>query len=113
MTHQEKRIEAAAAAIANARGGRNGVPVVSNVLEMLRRVAPTLYAEVFEDAKAALAAADGVAGTAEELLGNVLAAYDKASGETCDELCWATFNAEARMASVREYVTKPSTPPAA
>ncbi|MEW6626890.1 MAG: hypothetical protein AB1431_08895 [Pseudomonadota bacterium] len=53
-------IEAAAAAIANARGSRRGVPAVSNILPMLARVLPKLHAEVMEDAEAALRAAGAV-----------------------------------------------------
>jgi hypothetical protein len=54
MTREEK-IHIAAGAIANARGGRNGVPPVSNILELLRTVAGgKLLQEVREDAEAAL-----------------------------------------------------------
>jgi hypothetical protein len=56
MKPTQEQIELAAAAIANRRGGRRGMPPVSNVLEMLRGAAPTLYAEVMEDAEAALTA---------------------------------------------------------
>lgn len=49
----EARVTAAAAAIANARGGRHGMPPISNVLNMLPQ---TLVDEVMEDAKAALEA---------------------------------------------------------
>lgn len=55
-TPTEKQIEAAAAAIANARGGRRGMPQISNVLEMLAGVSPTLHREVMEDAEVAFAA---------------------------------------------------------
>ena len=51
-----KQIAAAAAAIANARGMRNGVPLISNVLEALPVM---LVVELMEDAKAALEAAEG------------------------------------------------------
>lgn len=47
-------IEAAAAAIANARGGRRGVPEIVNILDMLPE---KLRDEVLEDAEAALKAA--------------------------------------------------------
>ncbi|QGY05561.1 hypothetical protein MMSR116_29440 [Methylobacterium mesophilicum SR1.6/6] len=50
-------IEAAAAAIANARAGRRGSPPISNVLETLKRLMPQLHDEVLEDAEAALKAA--------------------------------------------------------
>jgi hypothetical protein len=53
-------IEAAAAAIANARGSRRGVPAVSNILPTLERLLPKLHAEVMEDAEAALRAAGAV-----------------------------------------------------
>lgn len=48
------QIQAAAAAIANARGGRRGVPAVSNILDVLPA---NLRQEVMEDAEAALKAA--------------------------------------------------------
>jgi hypothetical protein len=48
------QIRAAAAAIANARGGRRGAPPISNVLDILPA---KLREEVMEDAKAALEAA--------------------------------------------------------
>lgn len=51
-------IEAAAAAIANARGGRRGAPPISNVLQILPG---KLRDEVMEDAEAALRAALAVA----------------------------------------------------
>ena len=51
----EPMIQAAAAAIANARGGRRGMPPVANILDMLPR---KLVDEVTEDASAALLAAD-------------------------------------------------------
>lgn len=47
-------IEAAAAAIANARGGRRGVPEIVNILDMLPE---KLRDEVPQDAEAALKAA--------------------------------------------------------
>ena len=53
-------IEAAAAAIANARGGRRGAPPIRNVLETLEQLSPKLHAEVLEDAEAALKAASAV-----------------------------------------------------
>jgi hypothetical protein len=52
--HSQKEIRAAAAAIANARGNRRGVPVISNILEVLPK---KLVDEVMEDAEAALDAA--------------------------------------------------------
>ncbi|MBE7204821.1 MAG: hypothetical protein INR70_44455 [Parafilimonas terrae] len=55
-------IEAAAAAIANARAGRRGAPAVSNILQTLERMLPKLHAEVLEDAEAALKAALGTGG---------------------------------------------------
>lgn len=57
----QSQIEAAAAAIANARAGRRGAPPITNVLDMLKRMSGgRLYDEVIEDAKAALAAAETV-----------------------------------------------------
>ncbi|CAA2366780.1 hypothetical protein [Xanthomonas phage Fontebon] len=50
------QVKRAAAAIANARGGRRGVPAITNVLDILP---PHLLAEVTEDAQAALEAAGG------------------------------------------------------
>lgn len=50
------QIRAAAAAIANTRAGRRGSPPIANVLEMLEANFPHLYAEVMEDAEAALEA---------------------------------------------------------
>lgn len=56
----DSRIEAAAAAIANARGARRGAPAVANVLDVLKASdrLRRLYDEVIEDATAAIAAAD-------------------------------------------------------
>lgn len=55
----ERQVEAAAAAIANARGGRRGAPAVNNILELLQRISDgKLYREVMEDARAALKAAE-------------------------------------------------------
>lgn len=55
----EQMVEAAAAAIANARAARRGAPAVSNILDVLRGLAGgKLYREVMEDARAALEAAD-------------------------------------------------------
>jgi hypothetical protein len=56
-------IEAAAAAIANARGARRGAPAVSNILTMLKTVGQgrpggTLYDDVMEEARVALEAAE-------------------------------------------------------
>ena len=53
-TITRETIKAAAAAIANARGGRRGVPEIANILDMLPE---KLVAEVMEDAEAALRAA--------------------------------------------------------
>lgn len=53
-TITREMIEAAAAAIANARGGRRGAPEIVNVLDMLPQ---KLRDEVMEDAEAALTAA--------------------------------------------------------
>lgn len=47
-------IEAAAAAIANARGGRRGAPAIRNILDILPQ---KLREEVMEDAEEALKAA--------------------------------------------------------
>lgn len=48
-------VRGAATAIANARAGRRGVPAVSNILDVLPQ---DLFAEVVEDARAAIRAAD-------------------------------------------------------
>ena len=57
----QAEIEAAAAAIANARGGRRGAPSISNVLDVLKKIqGGKLYDEVMEDARAALEAAEAV-----------------------------------------------------
>lgn len=53
MNPTETQISQAATAIANARGGRRGVPEISNILEILP---PKLRQEVREDASAALQA---------------------------------------------------------
>jgi hypothetical protein len=50
-------IVAAAAGIANARGGRRGMPPIANILELLPL---ELLDEVLDDAEAALTAAAGV-----------------------------------------------------
>lgn len=55
----DSQIKAAATAIANARGARRGVPVISNILEVLPQ---KLVDEVMEDAKAALEAAEKAGG---------------------------------------------------
>ena len=52
-----RQIEAAAAAIANARVQRNGSPPIMDVLDLLP---DKLREEVFEEARAALMAASGV-----------------------------------------------------
>lgn len=61
MKFSDRTIKTAAAAIANARGGRNGAPPISNVLDVLRGMQvggkASLYDEVMEDAQAALDAA--------------------------------------------------------
>lgn len=51
MSHKfrESDIQTAAAAIANARGGRRGMPQITNVLDLLP---PKLRDEVTEDARA-------------------------------------------------------------
>lgn len=49
----EAPVRAAAEAIANARAGRRGAPAVTGILDVLPA---TLFAEVVEDARAALAA---------------------------------------------------------
>jgi hypothetical protein len=55
----DEAVRAAAAAIANCRGMRRGVPAVANILEMLQSMPRTrhLYDEVMEDAREALQAA--------------------------------------------------------
>lgn len=53
MKPTREQIELAAAAIANERGGRRGMPQITNVLDLLPG---TLREEVVEDATAALAA---------------------------------------------------------
>jgi hypothetical protein len=58
------RKETIAAAIANARGARNGVPPISNILEMLECVKPNLLAEVLDDAAAVEKALDEFDGAA-------------------------------------------------
>ena len=60
MSDKSPRVLAAAAAIANARGGRRGVPKITNILDVLP---PRLFVEVVEDAEAALEAADALAET--------------------------------------------------
>jgi hypothetical protein len=55
----DAEIKVAAAAIANARGGRRGAPPVNNILEVLEAVAGgKLLVEVMADAAAALEAAE-------------------------------------------------------
>jgi hypothetical protein len=54
---RETLIKAIAAALANARGARHGMPPVTNVLEALKSVGGgKLIAEVTEDAESALSA---------------------------------------------------------
>ncbi|SEG70076.1 hypothetical protein SAMN04488144_14621 [Methylobacterium sp. 190mf] len=50
-------IEAAAAAVANAQGGRRRAPPIGNILLTLTPLRPAPYDEVMEDAEAALTAA--------------------------------------------------------
>lgn len=57
VAHRERRVRAAAAAIANARGNRRGVPTIINILDLLPR---HLVDEVMEDARVALQAAEAV-----------------------------------------------------
>lgn len=59
VTISQEMIEAAAAAIANARGGRRGAPAFRNILAVLPE---KLRDEVLEDAEAALKAALGTGG---------------------------------------------------
>lgn len=57
MTDRKALIEAIAAALANARGARHGMPPVKNVLAMLKSVSGgKLVREVTEDAEAVLSA---------------------------------------------------------
>lgn len=53
VTLTNEQIEAAATAIANARGARRGMPPISNILDALPE---KLRQEVFDDALAALTA---------------------------------------------------------
>jgi hypothetical protein len=55
-----KEIEAAAAAISNARAVRKGGPAVINILDILKQVESPELAEVMDDASAALEAAEAV-----------------------------------------------------
>lgn len=61
MTFSPRTIEAAATAIANARGMRRGAPPVSNILDVLKGLPKignrTIYDDLIEDATAALEAA--------------------------------------------------------
>lgn len=67
-THSiDERTKLVASALANARGARNGVPAVANVLELLQ-ASPRLrklYDEVIEDAHSAIRIADETSGAAE------------------------------------------------
>ena len=54
MKPTQEQIKLAAEAIANERGMRRGVPMISNILDVLP---PKLKTEVMEDATAALEAA--------------------------------------------------------
>lgn len=57
----QQQIEAAAAAIANARAARRGSPAIANVLDVLKSFKTgELYEEVMEDPRVALEAAEGV-----------------------------------------------------
>lgn len=63
----DERAQRVAAVLANARGARNGMPAVTNVLDILRS-SPRLmklYDEVMEDARSALAIADETSGFGE------------------------------------------------
>ena len=63
MNNSPSEIEAAAAAIANARSGRRGAPAIDHILDVLRRIqGGKLFDEVMEDARAALDAAAKVRG---------------------------------------------------
>lgn len=54
---RDRQIDVIAAALANSRGGRNGIPSVKNVLEMLSAIAGgKLVREVREDADLAVTA---------------------------------------------------------
>lgn len=53
MDITREMVERGAAAIANARGGRRGMPPISNIRDL---VGPKLWAEVIEDAGACLEA---------------------------------------------------------
>lgn len=55
MNFSEKAVKAAAAAIANSRGGRRGVPPITNILDLLPA---KLLEDVMEDARAAIEAAE-------------------------------------------------------
>jgi hypothetical protein len=61
---QRRTIEAAAAAIANARGMRHGAPPISNILELLRGMQTggksSIYDDVIADATAAIEAVASV-----------------------------------------------------
>jgi len=52
-------VEKAAAAIANARGGRRGAPPITNLLEILAEADPEVHAQVLDDARVALESVDG------------------------------------------------------
>ena len=54
MEITREMVERGAEAIANARGGRRGMPPISNIREL---IGPKLWAEVLEDSEAALRAA--------------------------------------------------------
>ncbi|MCC6172026.1 MAG: hypothetical protein IT481_08350 [Gammaproteobacteria bacterium] len=59
MTVSREEVEAAAAAIANARGGRRGISAITNVLDLLKLLGDgKLYRDVIEDARVALEAAE-------------------------------------------------------
>jgi hypothetical protein len=66
---RETLIKVIAAALANARGARHGMPPVTNVLDALKSVGGgKLIAEVTEDADAALSAIEGAGALAKQWL---------------------------------------------
>jgi hypothetical protein len=67
---------AAAGGIANARGGRRGMPEIKNVLDILPR---DLRAEVIADANAALAAVDMLQPVDNPLIDGIIFCLDRAS----------------------------------
>jgi hypothetical protein len=72
VSEMVERVERAAAAIANARGGRRGMPPIKNILAVLPQ---KLVDEVMDDARAVLAALhDDTAPSARSTTGPNLAA---------------------------------------